>query len=214
MAANTSQGEYHRGNLREAILAASLQLIAEKGVDALTLREIGRLAGVSRMAAYRHFADKRDLLGAIAEAGFLQFTTALEQARDAAGPEFAHRFAALGRAYIDFARQHPAHYQVMFNWAALPQASQADQNAAAPSAPCSWQIPAQRSFQILVEVIAEGQHQGEVRAGDPVAMAQVVWATVHGIVTLRFSDPASGMFSSADMAQLSSEILRRGLSSS
>src|SRR3954469_25220545 len=76
---------YHHGNLRSALIEAGLELIQEKGAAALTLREIGARAGVSRMAAYRHFANKEDLLGAISEAGFQQFAAALTEAREKAG---------------------------------------------------------------------------------------------------------------------------------
>src|SRR6266849_2149258 len=91
---------YHHGNLRAALIEAGLELIAEKGPLALTLREIGSRLGVSRTAAYRHFADKTELLNAIREAGFIEFGNALEQAREQAGPKFAARLTAMGKAYL------------------------------------------------------------------------------------------------------------------
>src|SRR5262245_63455798 len=86
---------YHHGNLREALIDAGLKLIARKGVRALTLREIGTRVGVSRMAAYRHFANKADLLAAIREAGFGEFADVLDTARSKAGRAFASRLMAL-----------------------------------------------------------------------------------------------------------------------
>src|SRR6478752_1849039 len=87
--------KYHHGNLREALIEAGLVLIAEKGVRALTLREIGARAGVSRMAAYRHFKNKEDLLLAISEAGFVRFGDKLENARRTAPANFADRITAM-----------------------------------------------------------------------------------------------------------------------
>src|SRR5271155_3797955 len=78
---------YHHGNLRAALIDAGLKLIEEKGVRALTLREIGTRVGVSRMAAYRHFSDKAGLLNAISEVGFTQFADALEEACGAANAD-------------------------------------------------------------------------------------------------------------------------------
>src|SRR5277367_297584 len=105
---------YHHGNLRAELIETSLELIEKKGIQALTLREIGARLGVSRSAAYRHFKDKAHLLGEICEAGFTEFADALQSARDAAKPDFASRFSAMGLAYVRFAAEHRAHFEVMF----------------------------------------------------------------------------------------------------
>src|SRR2546427_401796 len=109
--------KYHHGNLPAALIEAGLKLIEKRGVRSLTLREIGARVGVSRMAAYRHFADKTDLLAAISEAGFAQFADALELARSKAGKTFPSRLKAMALAYVRFAAEHPAYYEVMFGWA-------------------------------------------------------------------------------------------------
>src|ERR1035438_9484489 len=100
---------YHHGNLRAALIEEGLQLIEEKGTRALTLRELGERAGVSRMAPYRHFKNKADLLGAISEAGFTQFADALESARNSAAGTFLSRLTAMAQAYVRFAMEHPAY---------------------------------------------------------------------------------------------------------
>jgi AcrR family transcriptional regulator len=192
--------QYHHGNLRTALIQTGLKLIAEKGVRALTLREIGARVGVSRMAAYRHFADKDDLLSAIADAGFVQFAEALEQARQTAAGGFAERFSAMGLAYVRFAAEHPAYMEVMFGWG---------------GGPVSRQTPAgQRAFGILVQTIQEGQSTGEVRPGDPVILARLVWAQVHGISMLRLGTDLSENGPGTQFVRLSSEILLAGLAAS
>src|SRR5689334_25048142 len=102
---------YHRGNLREQLIETGVHLIQEKGVRALTLREIGARAGVSRMAAYRHFKNKEDLLFAIGEAGFQRFGGALAKARDEAPDNYVDRVLAMGLAYLEFASNHRAHFE-------------------------------------------------------------------------------------------------------
>lgn len=177
---------YHHGNLRAALIDAGLEIIEEKGVRALTLRELASRVGVSRMAPYRHFADKDALLGAICEAGFTQFADSLEAARDDAGHGFAARLSAMAVAYVRFAASHRAYYEAMFS---------ANRGSEAAS----------RSFLILREAIEEGQESGEVRAGDSTALARVVWSVVHGISTLDLDPdfPAFTLFSS--------EVMRAGL---
>src|SRR5215467_776183 len=72
---------YHHGDLRAALIRAGLAILAEEGVQALTLRAAARRAGVSHNAPYRHFADKEALLAAIAEEGFIDLAARVEEAR-------------------------------------------------------------------------------------------------------------------------------------
>lgn len=188
---------YHHGNLRAALIEASLKLIEKKGVRALTLREIGARLGVSRTAAYRHFADKADLFLAICDAGFAQFADALEKARQGAGTTFASRLTAMNLAYVRFAAQHPAYFEVMFGGAG--QTSQ-------PARP-----EGARAFGILEETIRQGQETGEVRAGNSVELACIVWAEVHGISMLRLAENLGPDGAGTHFVEYCSEVLRCGL---
>jgi AcrR family transcriptional regulator len=169
---------YHHGNLRAVLIEAGLEIVAEKGVRALTLREIGARVGVSRTAAYRHFAEKTKLLAAIREAGFEKFAAALEKGRDAAKPEFAARLNAMGVAYVRFAREHPAYFEVMFSAAPLTEPVEASEAE-------------ERAFHILQQAIVEAQAKRIVRAGDPRLMACAAWSLVHGIGALKLDRMAS-----------------------
>jgi AcrR family transcriptional regulator len=185
---------YHHGNLRAALIEAGLELIEQKGVQALTLREIGARVGVSRSAAYRHFKDKAGLLGEISEAGFTQFADALAAARDSARPDFASRFSTMGIAYIRFAQEHRAHFEVMFGPLDFPRAS--PQGA--------------RAFAVLENTIREGQQSGDVREGDPTALARLVWSLVHGISMLRLERDLAKP-GGAKFTLFCTDILRAGL---
>ncbi|MBG0854708.1 TetR/AcrR family transcriptional regulator [Streptomyces spinoverrucosus] len=96
---------YHHGDLRRAVLTAALDVIAADGPSALSLRDLARRAGVSHAAPAHHFKDRTGLLTAIAAEGFGMLA---ETIRDAADLKDA------GVRYVRFAREYPAHFQVMF----------------------------------------------------------------------------------------------------
>ena len=98
---------YHHGDLKAVILAQAATLVADRGADGVSLRELARAAGVSHAAPAHHFVDRRGLFTALAAQGWRMLAAALADAR----PEFGH--AAL--AYVGFAIEHPGHYEVMFD---------------------------------------------------------------------------------------------------
>lgn len=161
-------------------MEVSLKLIEEKGVRALTLREIGARLGVSRMAPYRHFADKAALLAALAVTGFQEFGAALEQARQNAPQSFLAQLDAMSIAYVRFASGHRAHFEVMFGSGGEPLQLDAAGSKIADAA-----------FHILADTVARGQQAGEIVDGDPVALARLLWSLVHGISTLGL-EPVAG----------------------
>ena len=184
--------DYHHGNLRPALIQEGLRLIEHKGIGALTMREIGKRLGVSRTASYAHFKDKAALLAAIRDAGFTEFEKDLKAAKDSA-EGFAARMDAMSVAYFRFAREHPAHFEVMFS-ALLEEGG----GIAAESG---------RVFAILKEIIGEAQQRGEGRKDDPALLARVVWALVHGANVLQREsrDP--------QFLRFANEVLRSGLAS-
>jgi len=114
---------YHHGNLKEALIRAALQLIAEKGPAGFTFAEAARFAGVSPAAPYRHFRDRDDLLADVARRGFEQFADALTKAWDDGRPDPMTAFERMGRAYLAFARSEPAYYSAMFEAGIAPNTS-------------------------------------------------------------------------------------------
>jgi AcrR family transcriptional regulator len=113
---------YHHGNLKEALLRAALELIAQKGPAGFTFAEAARWAGVSPAAPYRHFRDRDELLANVALRGFELFEAALARAWDNGRPDTSTAFDRLGKAYLAFARSHPAYYSAMFE-AGIPVAA-------------------------------------------------------------------------------------------
>src|SRR4029453_14649287 len=105
---------YHHGNLREALLNAAIDLIAEVGPTAFTLREVAGQAGVSHNAPYRHFHSKDDLMGAVARQGYRELTDAmLQPAKQQSNA--ADRLKRAGLGYVTFALRRPEHFTVMFD---------------------------------------------------------------------------------------------------
>lgn len=100
---------YHHGSLRQALLRAAAEAIAEKGVAALSLRELARRAGVSHAASSHHFGDKAGLLTALAAEGHDLLGDELAAAMEETGD-----FLEVGVAYVRFAIRHRSHFEVMF----------------------------------------------------------------------------------------------------
>ena len=105
---------YHHGNLKEALVRAALELIAEKGPAGFTFADAARWAGVSPAAPYRHYRDRDALLADVARRGFEAFCAALERAWDEGRPDVLTAFDRLGKAYLHFAKSEPAFYSAMF----------------------------------------------------------------------------------------------------
>jgi AcrR family transcriptional regulator len=102
---------YHVGDLRNVLLKTALEMLAEDGAEAISLRAVARRAGVSAMAPYRHYSDKSALLAAIATAGYIELLEKLGDA-DRRGPS-RRKLGAQGVAYVQFALDNPALFRLM-----------------------------------------------------------------------------------------------------
>jgi AcrR family transcriptional regulator len=174
------------------LIQGGLELIEEQGIRALTLREIGDRLGVSRSAPCRHFKDKTELLSAISQAGFIVFGNLIAEAKSSAGDGFAAQIDAILIAYVRFANEHRARFEVMFS-ALLEGGGTAEASG--------------RAYIILLETIREAQQRGEVRPDDPVLLTRVVADFVHGESIFARID---GHWDDADI-RLKAEIVRSGL---
>ena len=124
---------YHHGNLKEALIQAARQLIAEKGPAGFTFADAARSAGVSPAAPYRHFRDREALLADVAREGFQRFEAMLSTGWAGGKPDAITAFHNVGRAYLAFARAEPAYYAAMFE-SGLPPDINADLRAASERA--------------------------------------------------------------------------------
>ncbi len=173
MTQQKSNNTYHHGDLRNALINATLVLIEEKGVNAFTIREVAKRAGVSHAAPYRHFKDKETLLFTVARQGFNLMVAETKKRSEKYPDDPLARFHISGLSYIDFAISHPSHYRVMFysgeNKDRFPE------DLAASST---------ESFRLLLDTICECQEKNIIKPGDPHDFALAAWSVVHGYAKL------------------------------
>src|SRR3979411_3052913 len=104
---------YHHGDLRNSLIRSALALVAEHGVEGFSLREAARTVGVSASACYRHFADRDELLAAVAHEGLERLgeetRTAGAAQEGVSAFDAVNRFWAYSEAYLRFALAHPSY---------------------------------------------------------------------------------------------------------
>jgi AcrR family transcriptional regulator len=164
---------YHHGNLREALIEAARNLIAQKGPAGFTFADAARSAGVSSAAPYRHYRDRDALMADVARRGFELFEGQLEKAWDGGKPEPFRAFENVGRAYLNFARSEPAFYSAMFE-AGLSH----DSDAALRQA-------SERAFAVLRRASeALSAHAPAEKRPPALMMSLHIWALSHGVASL------------------------------
>jgi AcrR family transcriptional regulator len=164
---------YHHGNLREALIRAALNLIGEKGPAGFTFADAARAAGVSSAAPYRHFRDRDALMADIAKRGFELFRDSLQKAWNDGKPNLYVAFEEVGRAYLAFARNEPAHYSAMF-----------EAGIALDSAP-GLQQAADDAFAVLRSAAeALSAHMPKESRPPAFMMSLHIWALAHGTASL------------------------------
>ncbi|MFE1197014.1 TetR/AcrR family transcriptional regulator [Streptomyces olivaceoviridis] len=162
---------YHHGDLRAALLKSAERTLRDKGVGALSLRELARDVGVSHAAPGRHFKDKQALLDALALDGYERMNQALAAA-DRPDRPFEERMTAFARAYLGFAVENPELLELMFARKHDPDSSA--QLAAAVD----------HSLGAFTRLVADAQEQGEIVQGDPERLTTVAAASLHGLAAL------------------------------
>lgn len=168
------EGGYHHGNLKEALIEAALDLIAQKGPAGFTFAEAARSAGVSPAAPYRHFRDRDELLASIAQQGFELFEKQLSAAWDDGRPDTFTAFSRVGKAYLAFAREHPAYYSAMFESGVPVQANPA------------LLMASERAFAIIRAAAERLIALAPPNVPRPPAMMMAlhIWSLSHGIASL------------------------------
>jgi AcrR family transcriptional regulator len=156
---------YHHGDLRAALLSAAEDELAERGMEAFSLRSVAKRAGVSHAAPAHHFGDAQGLLTALAAEGFRQFLAAQAAREAVADKDPASQLVAAGLGYVDFAMARPTIFRLMWQSNrpdfAVPELAQASRAA----------------FQHLVD-------QSMAAGGRSTADEAGVWAIAHGLADL------------------------------
>jgi len=164
---------YHHGNLKEALVRAALELIAEKGPAGFTFADAARWAGVSPAAPYRHYRDRDALLADVARRGFETFTDALTRAWDEGRPDTLAAFDRLGRAYLQFAKSEASFYSAMF-----------EAGVAADSDP-ELRAASERAFAVLRSASEKLVALAPAKQRPPALMVALhIWSMTHGVASL------------------------------
>lgn len=165
---------YHHGNLRTALVDAALTALEQDGPAALSLRGLARSAGVSATAVYRHFANKDDLMAAIATEGFEGLSAEMNRRlASEADADALRRLMILGEGYSGYAMSHPAHYRLMFGKRMVKKDDYPDLSKAAA-----------HSYGMLEQAVAEAVDAGQLPAVPVPLLSTMAWSLVHGLSTL------------------------------
>jgi AcrR family transcriptional regulator len=162
-------------DFRERLCEAAERLFAERGPDAVTMRQLAAELGVSPMTPYRYFEDKEDILAAVRANGFNRFAEALEKARDSTPGGARARGTAVGEAYVTFALENPHSYKLIFDFN-QPNVDKYPELVAA----------GQRARQTMTGYVKDAIAEGIV-SGDPQQIGMMNWAAIHGAVILELA---------------------------
>ncbi|SMO58483.1 TetR/AcrR family transcriptional regulator [Paracoccus laeviglucosivorans] len=197
-----ARSSYHHGNLRQALVEATVQLIEEKGPQAFTLAEAARQAGVSAAAPYRHFAGRDELLEEVARQGFEEFADRLEAAFADGRPTALTAFLHMGKAYLAFAAERRGSYIAMF------------ESGISITGNSGLTQAADRARGVLVRGAEELFRNATGGQRPPAWMvADHIWAMSHGVVELFSRGKPGGRspISPEDMLESGALIYLRGL---
>jgi AcrR family transcriptional regulator len=158
-------------DLKEACVQAAHEVIAEKGIEHLSLRDVARKLGVSHQAPYRHYPSKDHLLAEVISRCFREFVVFLDARKHASDPE--SDLEALGQQYIAYAMNHPLEYRLMFGtpWPDAAADSQLIQDAL-------------HSFNVLRNVLVRIHGTSKAARANIDLDSMFIWSTMHGLVTI------------------------------
>jgi AcrR family transcriptional regulator len=179
------------------ILAAAKKLFLQHGVEHATMRRIAAEVGISSTALYVYFPDKLAILDAIAESMFEALLVAYSESQVPDQPPLL-RFRAGLRAYVDFARLRPDEYRLTFGAHRLGR--------------CREIAAADTSFEMLHQHVSALMLTGLFAPGDPMAVAEGVWACLHGVVMLLLNQPEHLATDPQKLVDGVVEIVMRGIS--
>lgn len=176
-------------DVRSAVLAAAVRLIAEGGLAKLSMREVARAAGVSHQAPYHYFEDRESILAALCEEGFTILSERLEKGRDPSETPIA-RFTALARVYVEFAFDHPAMFRLMFR----PDFVDIQRF---PTCKASGDRAFAQLYSAVQDCIDAGLFPGRSQQG----LVVLGWSLAHGLACLLLDGPLAMKVPDAAVAQ-------------
>ena len=175
-----AKASYHHGDLKNALIAAGIEILASQGPHGLSLRKVAQRAGVSHAAPYAHYADKQALIAAISTAGYRRLYGSLRAIAERHRADPLRQLVEAAWAYLRFALQDPGHFKLTFSSAVEREQ---DYPALVESS--------RQSFGAVVELVAACQAEGILKPGPTDLLAVSVWGLVHGVTTLLLEEQIS-----------------------
>ncbi len=176
MAAGSPTTDPRRQRLtRERIVAAALDQVERGGHEALSLRSLASALDVTAPAIYDHFANKAEVLGAVATVGYLDLTESF----DVDGARAIDRCRERARRYVEFAQRRPAVFRVMFLYRPAAIAVESDNELSAAS------VTFDRGLEDLAAAVADG----DLVDRDPTQLNLTLWAAMHGVAQVALMAP-------------------------
>jgi len=173
MTGKSSNKDYHHGDLHNSLLTVAEELLRQRGVAGISLREVAKQAGVSHTAPYRHFRDKDQLLQALAAVGFSRLATALLEIGNEYSTQPETALVKGGEAYVELAVNHPQMTQLMFGGVL------SGDEVSTELADCG-----DAAFNALLALVDLGVAKKLYRIGDRMTIALAAWSMVHGLSML------------------------------
>jgi len=171
--------EQHRLQIRTAILDAARELFVERGIEAVTMREIAKRIGYSPTAIYLHFKDKEALIHELCDTDFLALAQDLQAIEQISDP--IERLRLLGLGYVQFAVTHPNHYRLMFM---TPQVKHGAEDSSIEAG--NPEQDAYAHLRVMVTA-AHGANCFRPELDDPDLIAQTLWSGLHGVCSLEIA---------------------------
>ncbi len=193
---------YHHGNLRQALVDATLELITERGPQGFTLAEAARQAGVSAAAPYRHFKGRDELICEVARQGYILFGDLLEHSYDGGKPTALAAFSKVGRAYLAFAKRYPGYYIAMF------------ESGVSLTGSSELALASERAMGVMTQAAESLMAHLPLDKRPPAVMvSHHIWAMSHGVVELfaRGTPGGRAPYSPEDLLESGTGIYLRGL---
>lgn len=191
----TKPSPYHHGDLPAALLEAVGEIVSEKGTAGVTLREAARRAGVSHSAPAHHFGDKDGMIAAYCEQGFELMAEEVGAAFAAASvdgaPPTSEMISILGRAYVQFAADHPNHFNAMFR-SGLDSVDEAAHD----------ELEEHGAMTMLRTMVDELAASGFIERQQAEAVTVVLWGVAHGLATLWVDGAIAKMFPDVTLDRL------------
>ena len=170
-AAAENESGVRRAAAEQAIVESARDILAEQGMDSLSMRSVAERVGISATAIYHYFENKDDLVGRVVQQGFRQFGAYLDTVANQHRRGSLERVRAIGQGYLQFALEHQAYFRVLFGLHQQHPHALED-------------LPEDGGYRLLRQAVQDAMEAGTMRRVDPDLMVMYLWSLAHGLLTI------------------------------